>query len=410
MPLNDLKCRSAKQKAKAYKIYDSEGLYLDVRPSGTKFWRLKYRIKGNDKSYTIGIYPSVSLSQARLIRSELRLGIKKGIDPAPEKNNGVKTENLIAELSFEDLAKEWHEKNFANWSPRHAKTIMYRLEKYIFPDLQHSPVTSIKPVSMLNCLRKIEVTAPEMTRRVKQYCSKIFQYGIATDQVSNDPTYGLDAALKKYRKGHFASIEVDELPAFLERLYNSQHKFSRQTFLAIRLMLLTFVRTRELVEAKWQEIDFDKTQWVIPAERMKMKRDHVIPLSIQAIKILEEQKLNSSGREFIFPSLPYPRKPMSKGTILMALRRMGYERRMTGHGFRSLALGVLKERLGYSHEVADRQLAHAPKSSVDRAYDRAQFLPQRIGMMQKYADYIEKLCWPTSQKSRVLTNNFKEGF
>ena len=267
---------------------------------------------------------------------------------------------------------------------------MHRLEKYAFDDLGHYPIHLLKPIVILACLQKIEKTAPEMARRVKQLCSHIFKYVIATNRIEHDLTHGLENALKKYRKGHFASISVDEVPELLKTLHHHKARLYNQTYLAIKLMFLTFVRTSELIEAKWSEINLEKALWIIPAERMKMREPHMVPLSRQAIAILEELKELNGKREYVFPGIPRPRKPMSKGTILVALKRMGFSKRMTGHGFRSLALGILKEKLGFSHEIADRQLAHSPQNTTDRAYDRAKFLLQHTEMMQQYADFIDQ--------------------
>ena len=212
---------------------------------------------------------------------------------------------------------------------------------------------------------------------------------MATGRAERDPTYGLEAAMKKFKRGHYASVSVDEFPEFLTCLKSYESRVNRQTFLALQLLLLTFVRTCELVEAKWDEINFKDKMWVISAERMKMKLPHVVPLSRQSLTIFKELKTLNPGREFILPGYYKPKKPMCKNTMLVAIKRMGYNGKMTGHGFRSLALGILKEKLSYPHEVADRQLAHVPKSSVDRAYDRALFLPQRTKMMQDYANYLD---------------------
>ncbi|WP_138485498.1 tyrosine-type recombinase/integrase [Dyadobacter bucti] len=190
---------------------------------------------------------------------------------------------------------------------------------------------------------------------------------------------------------HFASIDIDELPKLLDALTKCKAQLYRQTYIAIWLMLLTALRTSELIEARWSEIDFEKAMWTVSAERMKMKKTHLVPLATQTVALLRELYEITGHKELMFPSIPRPRKAMSKGTILVALKRMGYRNKMTGHGFRSLFMSVVKEKLGYSHEVADRQLAHTPKSSVDRAYDRAKFLPQRVSMMQEYADYLANL-------------------
>lgn len=244
---------------------------------------------------------------------------------------------------------------------------------------------------MLSCLQKIERTAPDLSRRMKAVCSHVFKYAIATGRAESDPTYGLEAALKKFKRGHYASISVDEFPEFLSCLNKYERHVNRQTFLALQLLLLTFVRTCELVEAKWEEINFEKAMWVIPVERMKMNLPHIIPLSKQSLAIFRELKVLNANREFIFPGYYDTKKHMRKNTMLVATKRMGYNGKMTGQVFRSLALGILKEKLCYAHEIADRQLAHVPKSSVDRAYDRALFLPQRIKMMQEYADFIDSV-------------------
>lgn len=391
MPLNDMICRTTKSTDKSYKLSDFEGLYLQVMPNGSKYWRLKYRLHGKEKRAALGIYPKVSLLEARIAKDRIRSEIKNGHDPAIIKAEKAQTEVFKGSYTFESVAREWHNLNLDVWDKRYAQTIMHRFEKYVFDDLGNYPLHLLKPQIVLACLKKIDKTAPEMARRVKQLCSHVFKYAIVTSRIETDVSFGLETALKKYKKTHFASLSVDELPELVKTLHDHKSRLFNQTYLAIKLMFLTFVRTRELIEAKWSEIDFDKAMWTIPAERMKMRSTHLVPLSKQSLEILLELKELNGKREFVFPSIPRPRKPMSNGTILMALKRMGFAKRMTGHGFRSLALGILKEKLGYTHEIADRQLAHVSKSSTNRAYDRATFLPQRISMMQDYADYLDKI-------------------
>ncbi|MFN8290184.1 MAG: integrase arm-type DNA-binding domain-containing protein [Chitinophagaceae bacterium] len=391
MPLSDRQCHAAKPKHKPYKLSDFEGLYLEVVPTGAKYWRLKYRYGGKEKRLFIGIYPDVTLQQARQEKLAAKETIACGIDPVLAKRERQQTAKLSSLQTFKETALEWHSKQVECWKPRYAKTISHRLEKYLFPEIGDYPLQTIKPLTILSCLQKVEKTAPDMTRRLKQYCKQIFIYAIATGHIEKDPSYGLEHALKKYKKGHFASIDVDQLPKFLIDMHEFRSRLNRQTYLAIRLLFLTFVRTSELIECKWSEIDFDKSLWTIPSERIKMSRPHLVPLSRQAIEILNELKELNGNREFVLPSLPYPQKPMSNGTILVALKRMGYRNKMTGHGFRALAMGILKEKLGYTHELVDRQLSHARKSGNDRAYDRALFLPQRTEMMQRYADYLDEV-------------------
>lgn len=337
----------------------------------------------------MGLYPTVPLSEARQRRTKVKRDLRQGYDPTLLRLEKRQTAMLAQAETFEKVAMEWYNKQLGLWTARYAQSVKFRLEKYAFAEIGNYPIQGIKPPVMLSCLQKIEKTSPETTRRVKALCSHIFKYAIATGRAENDPTYGLESALKKFRKGHYASITVDEFPEFLLRIHEYRDRISRQTFLALKLLLLTFVRTGELIEAKRSEFDLEARMWIIPKERMKMGLQHMVPLSNQAIKSIKELLETNRNSEFLLPSYSQPRKPMCKNTMLVAIKRMGYNGRMTGHGFRSLALGILKEKLDYSHEVADRQLAHVPKSSVDRAYDRAQFLPQRVEMMQRYADYID---------------------
>ena len=391
MPLSHMACQTAKAKSKPYKMADGEGLYLEVTPSGTKYWRLKYRLHGKEKRISLGAYPAVSVAEARKTRDELKRDIKAGIDPVLKRLQAAQLQAVSQRLDFKAMTIEWYEKQIPLWKPKHAYIIKHRFEKYVFPSLGSFPLSDIKPVMMLHCLQQIEKTAPDLSRRMKAMCSHVFKYAIATGRAESDPTYGLEAAMKKFKRGHYASISVDEFPEFLTCLISYEPYVHRQTFLALKLLLLTFVRTCELVEARWDEINFDKAMWVIPAERMKMNLPHIVPLSQQALAIFRELKEMNAKREFIFPGYYYPSKPMCKNTMLVAIKRMGYNGKMTGHGFRSLALGILKEKLAYPHDIADRQLAHVPKSSVDRAYDRALFLPQRTHMMQAYADYLDEV-------------------
>lgn len=391
MPLCDTQCRASKPQEKHYRLFDYEGLYLEITPSGSKHWRLKYRFNGKETRLSLGSYPVVSLGDARKHKEKIRAQIKDGINPMVSRIEEKLTSLLESKSTFELIALEWHSANKPAWDSRYAQTVMYRLEKYALPHIGMFPITQLKPPIILACIRKIEPTAPEMARRIKNLISHIFKFAIATGRVETDYTYGLEFALTKYKKKNFASIDLDELPELLSALRSCKANLYRQTFIAVWLMLLTALRTSELIEAKWSEIDFEKCLWTIPAERMKMRKPHLVPLATQTIELLKELQQISGHRELMFPSIPRPRKPMSKGTILVALKRMGYRNKMTGHGFRSLFLGVAKEKLGYSHDVADRQLAHAPKNSVDRAYDRAKFLPQRVSMMQAYADYLHGL-------------------
>ena len=391
MSLSDMQCRAAKPKHKTYKLFDSEGLYLEILPSGAKYWRQKYRIHGKEKRITHGAFPGVPLIEARQKRLEAKRSLKEGFDPILVRLEKQQTAALAQGETFEKVALEWYSKQTDNWTARYAQSVKFRLEKYAFSEIGDYPIQSIKQPIMLACLQKIETTSPETTRRVKALCNHIFNYGIVTGRNEINPTVGLQSALKKFRRKHYASITVDQFPKFIVRLHEYRDRYSRKTFLATMAILLTMVRTTELIHAKRNEFDLENKMWIVPPERMKMGLAHMVPLSKQMVKIVQELMAMNRNSEYLFPSYSKPRKPMSKNTVLVAIKRMGYNGRMTGHGFRSLALGLLKEKLGYIHEVADRQLAHVPKNNVDRAYDRAQFLPQRTEMMQRYADYVDEV-------------------
>lgn len=391
MPLTDTQCAKAKQAKKTYRLFDQDGLFLEVLPTGTKSWRQKIRFAGCEHRVSHGRYPTISLKEARQKALDLKLAAQRGIDPILHFKEDVIAKQYSADATFKKVAEEWLSKQESQWTPRYMRSVRYRLDQYAFKEIGDLPIKQIRPTMVLACLQKIEVKSPETTRRVKALCSHIFKFGIATGRNETDPTYGLEAALRKFRKGHYASISVDEFPDFLMKVHDHRDRMAKQTFLALKLLMLTFVRTAELIEAKRTEFDLDNNIWIIPAERMKTRVPHMVPLSRQSKKIVEEMMAMHRNSEYLFPSYSRPRKPMSKNTILVAIKRMGYIGRMTGHGFRSLALGLLKEKLNFPHEVADRQLAHVPKSSVDRAYDRAKFLPQRIEMMQSYADYIDSV-------------------
>jgi integrase len=392
MSLNDLACRHAKPQAKAYRLYDSGGLYLDVMPTGNRYWRLKYRFQAKEKLLTIGRYPIISLITAREKRDAAKQSLVDGIDPGEAKQEKKRLARYNAEQTFEVVARDWHKRFCDTWSKRHSDNILYRLQLDVFPQIGRLPISSITPRHVLDCLQKIEDRgAHEMARRSLQMCGQVFRYAVITGRAQRDVTVDLKGALKRYKRGHYAAIDVDELPELVKALNRNEARLFKQTLLAIRLMLLTFVRTSELIEAQWEEFDLDKAVWNIPAQRMKMRLPHMVPLATQAVAILKELKEMNGGRHYVFPSITKPSQPMSNNTILMALKRMGYRGKMTGHGFRALAMSSIKEKLGYQHEVVDRQLAHVPKNAVDRAYDRAKFIPQRVQMMQAWADYIDSI-------------------
>lgn len=392
MALTDAQCRNAKSAEKVRRIFDGKGLHLEILPNGNKYWRLKYYYAGKEKRLALGVYPEVSLAEARDRTLNARRQLRDGDDPLTLKKQRVDQIKLDTANSFELIGREWHEHQKERWSEKHAKDILFRLEKDIFPVIGRMPVKEITPHTLLKNLQLIEKRgAHEMARRAQQYCDQIFRFAIITSRLERNPATDIKGALKPYKKGHYASFETKELPGFIAALKRNDARLFPQTRLGIELMMLTFVRTGELIKSKWSEFDLEDKTWRIPAERMKMRRPHLVPLSTQAIAILVQLKPVTGHSEWVFASYAKPRQHMSNNTILKAIDALGYKGEMTGHGFRALAMSSIKEKLGYRHEVIDRQLAHAHKSQNDAAYDRAQFLDERRKMMQDWADYIDSL-------------------
>ena len=392
MALTDIKCKNTKPTDKPQKLGDSGGLYLHVMPNGAKYWRMKYRIHGKEKLLALGVYPETTLSEARDKRDAARKLVAQGTDPSAQKKEEKHLAAFNAENTFEPLAREWHSKNKAKWKEKHGQDILTRLEKDIFPEIGKLPVRKITAPRLLAAIHKMEKRgAHELARRARGACEQIFAYGIGTGKADRNIALDLRGTLEAFKRGHYAAFDADELPEFLAKLEKNEARLYPQTIRATKLLMLTFVRTSELINASWDEFDFEKKVWNIPAERMKKGRPHLVPLSWQAIALFDEQKedTNIFQTPYVFPSQIEPRKPMSNGTFLGGIKRLGYKGEMTGHGFRSLAMSTIKERLGYRHEIPDLQLAHSKGNKIDAAYDRAKFINERTKMMQDWADYIE---------------------
>lgn len=406
MKLTDSRCRTCKPTDKVQKLADGGGLYLEVTPAGGKIWRQKYRYDGKEKRLTHGQYPLVSLAEAREKRDAAKKLLLTDVDPGEAKKDAKIQRQIKAATTFELVAREWHEHKKPEWTEKYSDTIINRLEVDVFPVIGNIPIEDMKPYILLQMLKDVEARGVyETTRRINQYCSQIFRYAVVTGRMERDITGDIRGALKTRKVKHHAAIDPLELPEFLKTLERNEARMYKPTRLAVQLMMLTFVRTGELINMRWKEIDWDAKRWVVPAERMKMGKAHIVPLSRQALAILEELKTYNGFREWVFASHTFPRQPMSNNTILAALNRMGYKGRMTGHGFRALALTTLQERLGYPFEIADVQLAHAKKHSLGEAYDRAQFLEQRTKMMQDWADYLDRAAVEEKVKGKFQTNS-----
>ena len=403
MKLNHQKCDKATREKDGPKLWDGSGMYLELHKNGRKYWRLKYRIDGKEKRLALGVFPEIGIKEARNRRDEARKLLDEGRDPSQEKKKQKALSQQNTVNTFEVIAREWHENRKSRWSQRYAEGVITRLENDIFPEIGNYPITEIEPPILLQTIRKIEKRkAHELARRQLQKCGEVFRYAIACGKAVRDPSADIKEALQPQQKGHFAALDVKELPDFLKAIEHNDARLYQNTRNALNLMMLTFVRTSELIGARWEEIDFEAKEWVIPAERMKMRKEHVVPLSRQAIEILENQKEIAGQWPLVFPSSVRPQQSISNNTILGAIKRLGYKGRMTGHGFRALAMSTIKQELGYRHEVVDRQLAHAPRNKIDKAYDRALFLDDRKVMMQEWANFIDAL----ASNGKVIQGNF----
>lgn len=389
--LNDAACRNAKPASKQFKLSDEKALYLLIHPNGSKYWRMKYRFGGKEKTLSLGVYPECSLAEARDRRDEARKQLRGGTDPSAAKQEEKRTHKIAAANSFEAIAREWLENVKHKWSEGHYTYTKRRFEAYVFPTIGRTPLTIISTPTMLAVARKIEAQGTiETAHKVMNACGQVFRYAIASGRCERNPVTDLRGAIKaKPEPKHMNALSEKELPELLRKIdaYATDSGGELQTQYALRLLALTFVRTSELREATWEEFDLDKAEWRIPAERMKMKAPHIVPLSVQALEIIARLKKINGSYRLVFPGAN-PTRPMSKNTVLFALYRMGYRGRMTGHGFRAIASTLLNE-MGFEEDAIERQLAHAEKNKTRAAYHRSEYLAERRRMMQQWADYLD---------------------
>ena len=394
MALTDTHIRNAKPGAKAYKLSDTGGLYLLVMPTGARYWRLDYRFAGKRRTLAIGVYPLVSLANARARREDARVCLARNIDPSSEKRRTQRAAKLANENTFEGIAREWIDNQRDRLSPRYRALLLARLVADIFPQIGAGPIATIDSTDLLGALRKVEARgATETAGRLRQTCGQIFRYAVASGRAKRDPTVDLRGALRpRGRKRGHKAMPLAELPTFLAKL--AAYDGEPRTRIALRLMILTFTRTTELRAAQWPEFEDlggSEPVWRVPADRMKMKREHMVPLAPQAIALLKELRALPDGYSspFLFPS-PSREKCMSNNTMLFALYRMGYHGRATVHGFRAMASTALNE-MGFRPDVIERQLAHQEQNAVRAAYNRAEYLDERRAMMRHWADYLDAL-------------------
>lgn len=391
MPLTDTAIRGVKPTDKPQKLFDGNGLFLFVAPSGTKSWRLKYRFQGREKLLTLGTYPQLSLKEAREACADAKKALSGGIDPSAEKK--VKTRS--ANTAFEAVAREWHENQKAVWTPGYAADVLERIEKNTFPFIGNRPIGEITPPELLEILRKVEARgAVDQAHRIRSICSLVFRYAIATGRAERDTAADLRGALKARSHTPRAAItDPDAIGGLLRAIDDFPGTFIVKS--GLQLLALTFLRPSEVRLGEWSEINFDEKLWRIPAKRMKMRLDHVVPLSSQSLAILQELHTLTGHGRLMFPGLRSAEVPISDATFIAALRRMGYEKHeMTAHGFRAMASTLLNEQ-GYPADVIEKQLAHNPRDKIRGIYNRAEYFPERRKMMEEWANYLDELRFAT---------------
>ncbi|MFL9959554.1 integrase arm-type DNA-binding domain-containing protein [Paraburkholderia sediminicola] len=390
MALTDIAVRNAKSRDKLYRLFDERGMYLEVSTTGGKWWRLKYRFGGKEKRLSLGVYPDVSLKDARDHRDDPRKLLAKGIDPSIERKVQKAATVERAANSFEAVAREWYARQAPGWAPSHAEKIMGRLEKDVFPWLGGRAIAEIKAPEVLTVLRRVEARgALDTAHRVHQNCGQVFRYAVATGRAERDVSADLRGALPPARHTHFPSVtEPAEVAGLLRALDGFQGTFVVQC--ALRLAPLLFVRPGELRTAQWTQFDLDKAQWRYTVS--KTKTEHLVPLATQTVVILRDLHALTGQRKYVFPGRDV-KKPMSGAAINAALRRMGFDTKeeITGHGFRAMARTILHEHLRFPSEVIEHQLAHRVPDALGTAYNRTKFIDDRIAMMQQWADYLDKL-------------------
>lgn len=390
MALSDAKIRTAKPQIKPFKLFDEKGLYLLVNPNGSKYWRHKYRFNGKENLASYGVYPEVSLAEAREKRDAARKLLSNGTDPNRAKQAEKATKALMSVNSFEAVAREWHKMQSNTWVDSHSQRVLRRLESKFFPWIGKLPVADIDPPELLQQLRRIEARGTlDTAHRCWQYLRSIFSYAIATGRATRNPATDIEGSLTPTKGKHFPAVtDPKEVGELLRTIYGYEGTFVVSS--ALKLCPLVFVRPGELRQAKWKDIDLEDSTWTFAAS--KTQQAHVVPLSKQAKEILTELEPLTGDGEYVFTGGRDPKRPMSDNAILGALRGMGIPKeKTTGHGFRATARTLLEEELGYPKHIIEHQLAHVVKDANGAAYNRTKMLKERREMMQRWADYLDAL-------------------
>ena len=391
MPLTDTAIRAIKPTSKTAKYFDGGGLYLEVAPSGGKWWRLKYRFQGKEKRISLGTYPTIGLKEARERREDTKKILANGIDPSAQRQAIKASITSIDQDSFEVVTREWFDKHVVNLAPSYSKKVRSLFERQIFPVLGAKPIAEVEPTDVLSAARHVEQTgAIETAHRLIQICGQVFRYAIATGRTKYDVSTGLHAALPKVNVKHMATLTDKKRIGQLLRAIDAYGGFF-PVRCALKLAPLLFVRPGELQKAEWAEFDLPAAEWRLPASKMKMRQRHIVPLSRQALSVLAELQAYTGNGQFLFPSIRTTTKPIALESMLVAIRSMGFTQdEMTMHGFRGMASTLLNE-MGYNRDWIERQLAHGERDHVRAAYNYAEHLPERRQMMQEWADYLDEM-------------------
>ncbi len=394
MALTELACKNARCPAgrPRLRLADSAGLYLEVTPAGGRYWRWKYRHAGKEKRLALGTYPEVGLAAARRKCEDARRTLADGVDPGAARADAKAAERLRLGTDFEAVGRAWFEHWKGPRSPRHADYVLRRLEADVFPAIGRKPISEVTAPVLLAMAKKIEQRgAVDIAKRALQTANQILRFAVAHGHLQRNPAADVKPsdALKPRKKTNYARLDAKDVPGLLRKI--DAYKGTPITRLAMTLMALTFVRTSELIGARWREFDLDAAEWRIPADRMKMRAPHIVPLSRQALEVLATlREFRPTSSDLLFHGERDHEKPMSNNTILAALDRMGYKGRMTGHGFRGIASTLLHE-LGHRHDVIELQLAHQQRNAVSAAYNHATYLKERRVLMQVWADHLDEL-------------------
>ena len=390
MPLTDRAIRSAKHESRTRKMFDAGGLYLELAPAGGKWWRFKYYFGGKEKRLSLGVYPEVSLKEARDRRDEARRMVKNFIDPSEHRKELKRAKREEVENAFEFVAREWHARMEPNWAESHSTRTLSRLERDVFPKIGADDVSAITAPMLLRVVRAIEERgALESAHRTLTICGQVLRYAVATGRAERDPTFDLRGALPPVKKKHFAAVTEPKEVGELLRKFDT---FDGTPIVRAALLLapLVIVRPGELRHAEWKDFDLDEGEWRFIVT--KTNTPHVVPLSRQAVEILRDLHPITGRRQHVFTNGHNPRKAMSNNAVLNAMRGLGIGKEvMSGHGFRAMARTIMDEVLHFPPELIEHQLAHAVRDPNGRAYNRTAHLPERKKMMQKWADYLDQL-------------------